>query len=416
MNKDIFKSAFENVKPSEELVNSVLEFQNALAVPEKTKGQSFFAKPRKAGIIAACAVFVIGMTAAAAEFIDFNAVFGKYITVEDTELANSLIGTVSRFKYKVSDKDYKIAIKGAMGTGGEIIAFAEISRKDGTPVVDHFVNPVDDDVIEQGLDNLWSSINIENYDSFSGGYGSYINENGNIEICTQFEGERNSKDKKIIVKGENFYPRDDYWEFCKQQGVYYMDREDIFKGYVQEGSKYDNVIPADVDDSSVLLLDLEWEFSFVFKASEKSNEIKSQEAPEENFVFRQEISMNKLQEDGRRVSAGEAFIYERTAVPSYIEGSSTGGRIDFVYEANEYDDFSYDSNYSWVQLNNELYIILKDGSRMNAEFDSGINKPDGDIMKCSYKISYLDKNGDKTYVDVDNITAISINGTVYELN
>ena len=416
MNEDIFKKAFENVKPSEELVNSVLDIPNVSAVPKKTKRQGFYHKPRLGAVIAACVVFVIGVTAAAAEFIDFNAVFGKYITVEDTELANSLIGTVSKFKYKVSDNDYKIAIKGAMGSDGEIVAFAEISRKDGVPVVDHFVNPVDDDDIEQGLDNLWSNINAENFDSFSGGYGSYINEDGNIEICTQFEGTRNSKDKKITVKGENFYPRDDYWDFCKQQGVYYMEREDVFKGYVQEASTYDNVIPADVDDSSVLLLDLEWEFSFVFKASEKSNEIKSQEAPEENFVYRQKVSKHELQEDGSRISIGEAFVYERTAVPSYIEVGSTGGRIEFVYEATEYDDFSPDSNYSLIKFNNELYIILRDGSRINADLDSGINKPNGNIIECSYNISYLDENGEKTYVDVDNITAISINGTVYELN
>lgn len=414
MNEDVFKKAFEDVKPSEELVNSVLDIPNVSAVPKKTKRHSFYYRLRRSGIIAACVVFVIGVTAAAAEFIDFNSVFGKYITVEDTELANSLVGTVSKFKYKVSDNDYKIRIKGAMGTDGEIIAFAEISRKDGVPVVNHFVNPVDDDDIEQGLDNLWSRINIENYD-FSGGYGSYVNEDGNIEICIQFNGKRDKKDKKVTVKGENFYPRDDYWEFCEQQGVYYMTYGDDFKGYVQKSSTYDNIIPADVDDSSVLSLDLEWEFSFVFKASDKSNKIKSLKAPEENFVYRQEVQKVQLREDGSRFSAGDKFVYERTAVPSYIEVGSTGGRVDFVYEATEYDDFSPDSNYSLIKFNNELYIILNDGSRMNAEFGGGTSKPTGDILDCSYSINYLDENGEKTYVDVDNITAISINGTVYEL-
>ena len=411
-NRETVKKAFENIYPSEKLVHDVLAVNPDYARP---KGR-ISVKRVVTIVFAACVVLICGVTAAAVTgLIDFNAVFGNYITVEDTELANSLIGTVSNFKYKVSDNDYKIAIKGAMGTDGEIAAIAEISRKDGTPVVSHFINPFEDSDAEQGLDNLWSSVNIEDF-GFSGGYGSYVNEDGNIEIFTQFEGARDSKDKKITVKGENFYPRDDYWDFCKQQGVYYMRHGDIFNGYVQEASTYDNIIPTDVDDSSVLSLDLEWEFSFVFKASEKSNEIKSLNDPENNFLYRQKVYKMQMEEDGSHFSIGDEFVYERTAIPSYIEVGSTGGRIDFVYEATEYDDFSPDSNYSLIKFNNELYIILKDGSRMNAKFGGGTSKPTGDILDCSYSINYLDENGEKTYVDVDNITAISINGTVYTFN
>lgn len=404
MNRDIFKRAFENVKPPEELVKSVLEFQNAPAVSKKTK--RFYHKPSIGAVIAACVVFVIGLTAAAAEFIDFNAVFGEYITVEDIDLANSMVGTVSKFKYKVSDKDYKIAIKGAMGTDGEVAAIAEISRKDGTSVVSHFLNPFEEADIEQGLDNLWSSVSIKDF-GFSGGYGSYVNDDGNIEVFIQFSGERDKKDKIITAKGENFYLRDDYAAFCKQQGVYYMDREDIYKGYVDRDSNYDNIIPAEVDDSSVLMLDLKWEFSFTFKASEKSNTVKSLRDPEDNFIYRQLLQYR--QND----SASGETVLERIASPSYIEADSTGCKIDFEYEATEYDDFSPDSKYSLSLFNNELYIILKDGSRINAEFSSGFNKPTGDILMCSWNISYLDENGEKTYVDIDNISAISINGTVY---
>lgn len=367
---------------------------------------------------AVCGVLICGVTAAAATgLIDFNAVFGGYITVEDTELANSLIGTVSNFKYKVSDDDYKISIKGAMGSDGEIVAFAEIKRKDGTPVAEHFVNPVEIGE-ELGLDNLWSSINIENLEG-SGAFGSYLNSDGNIEIGIQFNGERDKKDKKVTAKGENFYPREEYWDFCDEQGVYYMTYGKDFKGYVQRASTYDDIIPVDIDDSSVLALDLEWEFSFVFKASDKSTEIKSLKDPEEDFVYRQRVLKREVQEDGSSVfhsSADDELVLERTATPSYIEIGSTGGKIDFVYEATEYDDFSPESNYSInFNFNNELYIILKDGSRMNADFGASTRKSNGDIMECSSGINYLDENGEKTYVDVDNITALSINGTVYEL-
>lgn len=110
MNEDIFKKAFENVKPSEELVNSVLDVQNVPAVQKKPRR---FSCKRILGTAAAvCGVLVCGVTAAgAAGLIDFEAVFGNRVSVSDSELASSLVGTVNNFKYKVSDKDYKIDIR-----------------------------------------------------------------------------------------------------------------------------------------------------------------------------------------------------------------------------------------------------------------------------------------------------------------
>lgn len=409
MNNEIFKKAFENVKPPEELVNRVLDVRNVPAETKRTRRR--FSGKRVFGTAAAvCAVLICGITAAAVTgLIDFNAVFGEYIIVEDVELANSLIGTVSNFKYKVSDSDYKISIKGAMGTDGEIAAIAEISRKDGTPVVEHFLNPAESDLEEQGLDSLWDSVEISY--NCSGGYGSYVNSDGNIEVFTQFNGARDNKDKKVTVKGENFYPREDYWDFCQQQGVYYMKYGNDFRGYVRNDSTYENIIPAEVDDSGVILLDLEWEFSFVFKASDKSKEIKSLNNPTDSFLYRQIV--REMNEDSEGFASDEEIIYERTATASYIEIGSTGGKIDFEYETTEYDD--YNKYFSSHLDGNELYIVLSGGEQMKAKFGSGTFDTNRDIAQCSCEIRYLDENGEKTYVDVDSIEALSINGTVYNL-
>ena len=402
MNEDIFKKAFKNVKPSEELVNSVLELQNAPAVPKRTKRQSFYYKPRRIGIIGACAVFVIGVTAAAAEFIDFEAVFGNRITVKDSELASSLVGTVSNFKYKVSDSDYKIDIKGVTGSDKRVIVIAEISRIDGEPVVDHFVNPVSSD--ERYLDCLWSERDIF-MTGHRGSWDYYINEAGNIEVFEDFEADDTKlSGKKISVEGKNFYPGKAYHDFLWENNVNYMYWRG-FSGYAQYNED-DNVnVPVDIDDSGVIALDLEWEFSFKYTASDKSTEVKSLKAPEENFTIKQNVYNIH--------DTSDIFVCEITAVPTYIEAGSTGGSIDFEYEMNEYvNSLDYAVNFF---DNNEVYIILKDGERLRSGFDGGSSRPVGNIYKCSYGLTYWDENDHNTFVNADDIEAISINGTVYEL-
>lgn len=408
MNKDIFKKAFENVKPSEELVKSVLDIPNVSAVPKKTRRRGFSGKRIFGTAAAVCAVLICGISVAAATgLIDFEAVFGDYIVVKNSELAQSLVGTVSNFKYKVSDDDYKIGIKGVAGSDKSVIVIAEISRVDGEPVVDHFVNPVPPD---EFLDCLWHDRDIF-MTGYRGSSDLYINEAGNIEVFEEFEADGTKlSGKKISVEGENFYPSRTYWNFKHENNVSYVKWNTInFSGYAltdENGSvTNENFTPADVDDSSVIALDLEWEFSFKYTASGKSAKVKSLNAPEESFTLKQNVYNIH--------DTSDIFICELTAQPTYIEAGSTGGSIDFEYEMNEYaDSLDYAVNFF---DNNEVYIILKDGERICGSFGGGSAKPVGNIYKCSYSIRYYDENYRKIFVNADDITAISINGTVYEL-
>lgn len=407
MNEDIFKKAFENVKPSEELVKSVLDVRNVPAEAKKTRR---FSCKRILGTAAAvCGLLICGITTAAVTgLIDFEAVFGDFIVVKDSELANSLVGKVKNFKYKVSDSDYKIEIKGVTGSDRNVTVVAEISRVDGVPVADCFANPVPPD--EKLLDCLWTERDIF-MTSYGGSSSYYINDEGNIELLEEFEADGTKlSGKKITVEGENFYPNRAYWDFRHENNADYIKWDNYnFSGYAQRdengGITGDTIIPADVDDSVIIALDLEWKFSFKYTASDKSVKVKSQTAPEESFTLNQTVYNIH--------DTSDIFICEVTAAPTYIEAGSTGGIIDFAYEMTEYDN-SIDYAVNFFD-DNEVYILLVDGERVRGDFGGGSQKPDGNIYKCSYRITYCDENNNKMFVNADDIEAISINGTVYDL-
>ena len=349
MNEDTIKKAFDRVKPSDELVDSVLSFK-----PEAVRRKKISEKRIFCTVTAACAVLVCGLTAAAVTgLIDFEDVFGDHIRVDDSELASSLVGTVSNFKYKVSDDDYKIDIKGVTGSDKTVTVIAEISRKDGEPVADHFANPVSPD--ERLLDCLWSKNDIF-LTGYSGSWQFYINEAGNIEIWEEFESKSRISGKKITLEGENFYPNFTYWNFMDENNVSYIKWDNYnFSGYAQKDENGsitgEHLIPADIDDSGVIALDLEWKFSFKYTASDKSAEVKSLTAPEENFKLIQTVY--------NRYDTSDIIVCEINAAPTYIEAGSTDGVIEFEYEMTEYDnsaDYSIDFFH-----NNEIYIILADG-------------------------------------------------------
>lgn len=415
MNKDIFKKAFENVKPSKELVSSVLELQNAPAVPKRTKRQSFYYKPRRIGIIGVCAVFVIGVTAAAAEFIDFEAVFGDYIVVKNSELANSLVGKVKNFKYKVSDDDYKIEIKGVTGTDRSMLGVAEISRVDGTPVIDHFINPTE----ERALAAFWEHTVFDG----SGGFGSGVNDEGNIEFHFDISNDSGLIGKKLKVTSKDFYPAETYYNFMRDNNISYMEYGD-FSGYVQTPENgyvdHHNFVPADIDDSGIIALELEWEFSFIYKPSEAALKTKTLLDPEEDFVL-YEISTEIIrQEDGSgRADPDSRVDLETTADCTHIEVGPMNGRIKFEYEITEYHKQSFDDDRSthFDGDKNVLFLITADGGTIPVEFGAGTGSGGGKgkIFKWDYTLVYPGENDKKEIIETENVTAISINGTVYEL-
>lgn len=416
MNKDIFKKAFENVKPSEELLKSVLDVQNVPAVPKKTRRVSC---KRILGTAAAvCGLLICGITAAAVTgLIDFEAVFGDFIVVKDSELANSLVGKVKNFKYKVSDSDYKIEIKGVTGTDRSMLGIAEISRVDGTPVIDHFINPTD----ERVLAAFWEHTDFNG----SGGFGSGINDEGNIEFHFDISNDSSLIGKKFKVESKNFYPNEAYFNFMMDNNISYMEYRD-FSGYVQTPENgyvdHHNFVPADVDDSGIIALELEWGFSFTYKPSEAALKTKVCLDPEEDFVLYQysmKLIPNENDDGGRHTDHDSRVDLETAANCTHIEVGPMNGHIKFEYELSEYhqQNFIDDHTTNMDDDKNIFFLIMSDGGTIPVEFGAGTGSGGGKskIFECDYELVYPDENGKKEIIETENVTAISINGTVYDL-
>lgn len=434
-NNEIIKKAFEQITPSEELVDSVLAVESETFKPEKIRPKRKISVKRVVtAVCAACAIVAGGITAAAVTgILSFETVFEKYIVVKDSELANSLAGTVSNFKYKVSDEDYKIDVKGVTGTAKNVIFIAEISRKDGEPVVNHFANPLPDENIS--LDCLWQEqeVNLLFWDSLGGSGSNYINDEGNIELCYEIDSDRILNGRTFTVSGENFYPDMAYWSFKKDNNIDYVSRND-YKGYVQRARinyAVDPLTPADVDDSGIIALDLEWEFSFKYEASEKSLKMKSNCETEKSFVYYQnvyslvptdkrenyEAIVQDTSDNYYKRNESSLVVQENTANNVRIEVGSLGGRIRFEYLPNEYEKANFDNPlaYSINPGINEVFLIMADGTERPAKFGGGSSGGDGTLFECDYDLSYNTEDIRKEIVEIEDIAAISINGTVYEL-
>ena len=412
------KKAFENVKPSKELVQRVLAAES-IAVHSKSKPAPSFLS-RHIFVIAAaiCTVLICAVIAAAMTgLIDFDTIFGNYIAVKDSELANSLIGTVSHFKYKVSDSDYKIDVKGVTGTEREMIAVVEISRKDGEPTIKHLANPTD----EIHLLYLWQEDNANQLLGGSSGIDFYINDAGNIELYMEFGSERKMDGKTVTVRGENFYPKKAYKDFKDANGIDYLHQKD-FSGYV----KVDEIdggnppVPTKIDDSGVIALALEWEFSFQYKSSPEALKTKDSFEPDKGFPYYQDVYALIQKEYGSYSKDESTYtVQENPADSVQIKIGPLGGKIQFSYPLNEYERacFGHPMAYSIDgRKGNQMLLIMVDGLKIPIKINSESKSNDGGpLYQCSCSLFYLDEQGRKKVIDIDSVTAISINGVEYGL-
>lgn len=398
--KENFGKTMERLRTERDIVASAKIRVAAEAVERPERKIS--AKRILGTAAAVCGVLVCGVTAAgAAGLIDFDEVFGNRVSVSDSELASSLVGTVKNFKYKVSDKDYKIDIKGVTGDNKKVVVIAEILRTDGTPVTDCFANPVSPD--EKQLVTLSQVTKVSSLYGFGYSMGYQIGEEGNIELSMELYNGDGLDGRKMTFKGENFYPAGEYTKYERQNETDEAVQTEHVK-YREPVAVPDNS-GAVTDINDILALGLKWEFSFTYRQSEKSKQVKSLDAPEESFSLNMNLHMFDPAED---------HFYDVTAQPSYIEAGSTGGRIDYVYK---YTGYAPNRAYvTGITENNEVYIIMKDGERVKASIGGGYESPEGNISTCSYNLFYWDEDSfTSVFINADDITAISINGTVYEL-
>lgn len=415
MKEEQFRKAFENVAPSEELVNKVLAFNGNTA--------PIISVQRKAHIrrivctsAAVFAVMICGLTvAAAAGVFDFKEVFGKFINVIDSSRASSLAAASDTLTYKVSDDDYMIRVKGITGSQQSIIAVVELCRKDGEPVSEYFANPTD----ETHLTCLWRELKMTN--TMGCGYGFYVNDAGNIEFHFDIDSNESLNGQTFTACGENFYPTYSFWNFCDENQTSYLKTHD-FSGYVapdEKGIYGSDSPPKEVDDSSVLALKLEWEFSFEYQASEDSLKTKSCIEPAEPFTLHKNNStldpdyISSLDLDDEH----KAFISDSAITVKRIDIGSLGGSIEIGMELSEYEQSHFINPVSYFNspnTENEMFLCLENGETLPVQMDGSSGSNNNGVFTGTWNVSY-GSGGIKEIADLEKVTAISINGTVYEL-
>jgi len=400
MNKNDFsdrvKSAFADTRPSQELMSRLTENSK---------------RPRHAKLSmvkiasAAAAVCLIGGAGVyAASEMNFINVFGDYIHVSDSELADSLLGTVHNFRYKVSDDAYAIRIIGITGDSKKMIFKAEIYRKDGTPVIDCFKNlPENDDkLLEMPEDH---DILFANCGS---GWQGEINSSGNIEIYYEMNSDETSiKGKKFYARGSDFYPFEKAWDFCNDNDVFMTYNTSEKRTVIQ--TKLNEI--SDISDEEIIGLRLDWNFSFRYNPSEKSEMKKICRDTEKSFDMSSIIL--SLPDENGNVNNTEATF---TCTPSKIEFTSVSGQMTYSFVSEEYSNDTGNTIKPVVMSEDDMYILCEDGSRIFLEFGAESLTVSGDVFTVNTGIEYTDKNNDaRIFADVSEFRELHLNGTVYNL-
>ena len=409
---DRLKSAFPGGEPSDEFISKL-----GKSVRPRRRIRSFI--PAVTAVIAVLVFVNIGVYAASE--ITFKDIVTDRVHVANSELAESLIGSVRNFSFKVSDDDYAVRILGVTGSDKNIIGKAEIYRKDGEPVKAHFVKTSDDE-------KLYSNLNIKDNALFSSSLshiaGFEINEDGNINVVWDLSTDHSLNGKIITMRGTNFYFAADVKKFEEENHMSGSDYDGVIR-FVNEGEKTVNDVSAD----DLAALSLDWSFSFKYGQSAFSMSRKRCSRFDENFIFIKEV--NVWRQDDNSSEDLEKFNTEITCVPKSMKFSNTGGTIKFTYT----DDFDYEGYISgkydspnvhatkyemMLSPENEIYLLKSDGSRINMMMGHGHASGDaGGAMKMTEDFFYYDpeiaEGSNRIYTDISDVVSVYINGVTYKL-
>lgn len=368
---------FSKVKPirsDEEMLRGVLRKAEEM---KTTKNRISIKKPIIviAAVIAAAMLGVTG--AAAAGIIEFDKIFGGYITAENEELGEKLLSVDNDFRCSVSDDDYVIELKGVTGSASEIIAKLEFKRTDGKPVIDYFVNGYKPDQNISSADNV-NCIGMVGYNQYT------INESGNIDIDLNFCASSPISGEILTAKGFGFYPSETLFDFIAENNV-----------------PYENIPEADT--SSIVYIPVEWSFSFGYFPTEKA--LIEIEAEELNTPV--SLNATAYTSDG-----SEDFTDEFTV--NKINLTATRGYLTLITENPEYECYGISATNG-----NDISFIKKDGTEITAFISYSSTSANGTI-ECGILYSQepveFDENGyiqpKMIAADISEFKDIEINGVI----
>ncbi len=413
--KDKIIRAFECISPSEELVGQILSKN----FPQRRKKSL-----RRIAVTALCACLAAVMgtvtVAAATGIIDFKELFGRHIDLDNDELGSQLMAQATDVVYTVSDDDYRVDLKGITGDIDSLYAIIEITRVDGTPVTEHFLNTLDDTANIEWLHEYYGSSYV------SGSRGDFINDKGNLEFFLDLQNNFGPLNGMTIsAGGENLVLTNEFYRYCEEIDAVYgeypdfygtptlgwwrdptrgMNREEVLEYEERALRKYGFAVGMEplsdeeldkIDVSSFMLLPLKWDISFTYHASEYSSVKLVCERPEEKTVFYDEY--------------GETEITVRS-----IEIGTAGGIVEYEYYNASGRDNLFIKPFS---EGNEICLIMSDGSRMPMLVSSANGSYNGGNSAAgTLRLDFAgESDGTVRYIDVSNGRAIYINGVEYKL-
>lgn len=372
-------------------------------------------KPKRRGnlrllwaTVAAAAALTAGVSAAAATgLIDLNTIFGGRIVAENEQLAGDLMAAAEGLEWTVSDDDYMIEFKGLTGSESDMLLLYTVVRRDGRPVTDFMTNIPEDGVLYgladadfRAADEEDGSRSLRNsgYRESMGDSRYTINADGNIEVykwvCTDgsIAGQYYSEEIMCV------YPKKQLTRFKDENKLtLWGEWGDTPAGFYTRGDneRAQPVLP--VNDERIIGLELEWSVGFTYCPS------------------RLGLQNKTLAEDNAEITLQCGGAYGALATVEFVatesQFSSVGGRIQLVHYGTELKGSS-------MEKYNDVFLIMNDGAQVvctvNASGAAYSSKEQRSRVFAT--VQYSDTEyGNITAVDINEVSAISINGTVYTL-
>lgn len=381
--------------------------EKVLAARKKPAAAKHRFKPIVAAV-AAVTVLAAGVTgAAAAGLLDFNTIFSGFVKSEDERLADELLSCAQNIEWYTSDKDYKIVVKGVTGSAYDMMVNYEIVRTDGKPVKEFFANIPEDGVLTTiyNIDNIWSEERKSgDHIGRNGEMRILLNTEGNIEIFERYMSNVDITGWHNITAGYNFYPKKQFnrWSFDSgmsadydENGAFIYDTEKSEDGLIEIRVRSD----ISAEDESIIGLALDWRLEFDYFPTEAA--LKSKIITETNNTFWL-----------RQYYSGAALsLREYTMIGGVF--TSVSGQLTISRPYTRGEAFSIANEYS------ECFIITSDGKQIDVVLNSMTEYPGGyhsgtDTFAVDVRYS-AEECSEIAIIDIDTITAISINGTVFPI-
>ncbi len=408
--KQRYNAFFDRVAPAAsdgEFLERVLRKAENMENSKK----KFNARPVMAAA-AAVAALSVGVTAAATTgLIDFNKIFGGLISAEDETVGGNLVSEITDFRYEVSDPDYIIVPNGVTGTASNICVSFDIERADGQPVKDFMLRNGSGKELVTAMD---LNLITDHTQSFGGGLDDYsvvVNDEGDLTVMLSVTYSIPVDQCAVRIMGSDLFDERELTLFREENNVWEhfvdADGQRIYFGQDVSALAYDTALygddgneRTDIDLSSISYFELYWGVEFVYTPNE--NAMQTLTAADISQTYMEPVTV-----------WGESDMLDASEIECTVKNIEVSGTGGFI----EYDrDPAYEALYNEDKICSEfdqydILLLTDSGKEIRAEFELGTGA--GNTQK--FYFTYVGNRNERIAVDISTVTAISVNGVVYEL-